>query len=110
MRELKRGGLAAGGMADRRRDGAILPQWHEPLALLREASFVILARPGWALDWHTLPPEFRSLEANVVPAPLIDIRATDIRDRVRAGKSIDYLTPPAVADYIQRRGIYLPQR
>jgi nicotinate-nucleotide adenylyltransferase len=85
---------------------AALPRWHEAAALLREVNFVVMARPNWAFDWHTLPPEFRVLQKNVVEAPLVDISATDIRRRVTAGEPIDHLTPPAVAQYIQTRGLY----
>ena len=85
---------------------AALPRWREPAALLREVNFVVMARPGWSFDWHTLPPEFRVLQNNVVEAPLIEISATDIRRRVRAGQPIAHLVPPAVADYIQSHNLY----
>ncbi len=84
----------------------ILPQWHQAEALVAEVNFVILARPGWAFDWQTLPEPFRSLQAHVVQAPLIDISATDIRRRVRQSLPIDALVPAAVAEYIARHGLY----
>ena len=85
---------------------AILPKWHEPLALLQEADLVVMARPSWSFDWHSLPEPFRRLRDNVVEAPLIDISATTIRKRVAAGQSIRYLVPDAVADYIAEHGLY----
>jgi nicotinate-nucleotide adenylyltransferase len=85
---------------------AILPKWHEPLSLLREAELVIMARPGWAFDWQSLPEPFRGLRANVVEAPLVDISATAIRRRVAAGLSIRYLVPEPVAEYIVAQGLY----
>jgi nicotinate-nucleotide adenylyltransferase len=84
----------------------ILPQWHEPLSLIRAARLILMARPGWSFDWDTLPPEYRPLQANVVPAPLLDISATAIRQRVRAGRPIDYLTPEPVVRYIRERQLY----
>lgn len=83
-----------------------LPRWHRADELIREVNFVIVARPGWLIDWSTLPPAYQSLRANVVDAPLIDISATDIRRRVKAGESIDGLTPPAVVQYIAERRLY----
>ena len=83
-----------------------LPQWRQPLELLSEVRFVVMARPGWTLDWSLLPPEYRDLRQNVVETPLVQISASDIRRRVTAGISIDYLTPPAVCDYIRNRGLY----
>ena len=83
-----------------------LPRWHEATALLREVNFVVMARPGWSFDWHTLPPQFRVLQNHVVEAPLLDISSTDIRQRVRAGQPIDHLVPPAVANYIREQHLY----
>lgn len=85
-----------------------LPKWHRPLELLAEVHFVIMARPGWSIDWQTLPSEYRHLKANVVEAPRIDISASDVRRRIAARQSIDYLTPPAVCRYIHDRSLYSP--
>ena len=84
----------------------ILPSWHRPYDLLREVELVVMARPRWSLNWEALPEAFRSLQANVVEAPLIDISATAIRRRVAGGRSIRYLTPDGVCDYIAAHGIY----
>jgi len=83
-----------------------LPYWHQPAELVREVELIVMARPGWKLDWQTVPGEFRALENKVVEVPLIDIRASDIRRRVAAGLSIAYLTPSAVSEYIRARGLY----
>jgi nicotinate-nucleotide adenylyltransferase len=83
-----------------------LPKWHRPADLLKEVNFVIMARPGWSLDWQTLPPEYRHLQANVVEAPLMSISSTDIRNRIAIGRSIRYLTPGSVCDYIFERNLY----
>jgi nicotinate-nucleotide adenylyltransferase len=83
-----------------------LPSWHEPDRLLEEVNFVLLARPGWSFDWDRLPKAYQHLRERVVAAPLIQISASDIRKRVREGRSIDYLTPPAVVEYIAEHGLY----
>jgi nicotinate-nucleotide adenylyltransferase len=85
---------------------SILPQWHEPLQLLREAELVVMARPGWSLNWDALPEPYRALREQVVETPLMDISATTIRRRVAAGRSVRYLTPDAVCDHIARRQLY----
>ena len=84
----------------------ILPKWHKPDELLREVDFVIARRPGSVIDWDALPAKFRVLRANVVDAPLIDISATEIRQRVRAGRPIRYLVPAEVEQYIRENHLY----
>lgn len=83
-----------------------LPKWHLASQLIQEVEFVIIARPGMELDWQSLPVEFHYLKENVVAAPLIDLSASDIRRRVAAGLSIDYLTPEPVCRYIRDRRLY----
>lgn len=85
---------------------AILPQWHQAEALLREVRFVVMARPGWTFDWGSLPPAFGALRGCVVQTPLIDISATEIRRRCAGGRSVDYLSPPGVCAYIAQHGLY----
>lgn len=84
----------------------ILPKWRAAEQLLIEANLVVMARPGFELDWSALPPAFRALRDHVVEAPLLDISATEIRRRCYAGESIDGLTPPPVARYIKQRSLY----
>lgn len=83
-----------------------LPKWHKWVELIQEAEFIVVSRPGVQIDWASLPDELAPLKDSVVAAPLIEISATTIRQRVRAGQSIDYLTPPAVVDYILKQRLY----
>lgn len=83
-----------------------LPKWHQPRQLLREVKFVIMQRPGHAIAWDLLPPEFQHLRAQVVAAPMIDISATEIRKRVANGELINELVCEPVAKYIAEHGLY----
>jgi len=65
-----------------------------------------MARPGIFIDFNELPPEYRSLERHIVEAPMIDISATDIRQRLKAGKSIEFMVPSDVREYLKRRRLY----
>jgi nicotinate-nucleotide adenylyltransferase len=87
----------------------VLPKWHKPDFLIREANLIVMARPGFEFDWDSLPSEFRVLQKNVVAVPQIQISASEIRARVAKGFPIDFLTPPAVCQYIRDRRLYLPE-
>jgi len=86
-----------------------LPTWRDPDALLREVSFIVMARPGFHLDWSSLGPEYQQLQQNVVEVPAVNISATGIRQKVANGQSIDGLTPHTVVEYIRRHRLYLPE-
>lgn len=40
------------------------------------------------------------------PTTPLDISATDLRLRAQAGRSLRYLTPPSVIEYLNRQGFY----
>jgi nicotinate-nucleotide adenylyltransferase len=84
-----------------------LPTWREPLALLDEVKFVVAARPGYDITWDGVDLPYRFLRDSVVDTPLIDLSASQIRQRVASNQPIDFLTPPAVIDFIRSRGLYL---
>jgi nicotinate-nucleotide adenylyltransferase len=83
-----------------------LATWHRAEELVELVTFKVMLRPGVTVDWKSLPIPFRRLEEQVILTPRIDISATDIRHRLAAGRSIDYLVPPAVAEYIRVNGLY----
>ncbi len=84
-----------------------LPKWHRVNELVKEVTLLILARPGVPLKWDELPANLREkLRNSTVPAPLVDISATDIRRRVREGLPIEDLVPPPVARYIADHNFY----
>ena len=83
-----------------------LPNWREARRLLDEVNFIVIARPGFVFEWEKLPAEFQVLKTHVLEAPLVDVSATEIRQRVRAGQPIDSMVPPAVARYIETHRLY----
>jgi len=89
-----------------------LPTWVEIEELGKLCRFVVGARPGFSMDKletleGKLPAEFiQNLKDNFIEMPLIDISASDIRQRVREGKSIRHLVPNEVLDYVRTNDLY----
>jgi nicotinate-nucleotide adenylyltransferase len=79
---------------------AELDQWHRATEIPGLARIVVFARPG-----SVVPASSKIHQTVRVPA--VDISATDVRRRVREGRSIRYLVPDAVADYVARHRLYL---
>ena len=81
--------------------------WRRYEELLQTCRFVSLTRPGFVLEDlnECLTPEQMAGIA-VVEMPLIEISATAIRRRCRAGQSIRYLVPEGVRAYIAKHALY----
>jgi nicotinate-nucleotide adenylyltransferase len=79
-----------------------LPQWHQIEGLARLVTFAVVARPNFT---RTRMP-MRRCRVRVVAAPLLEISGTDIRRRIREGRPVRYLVPPAVERYILRHRLY----
>lgn len=82
--------------------------WREPAEVARLVRIAVLGRPGrdTAAIIDEVKAEVPNVDAAPLEAPLIEISATAIRDRVRRGLPIRDLVPPAVAGYIADRGLY----
>lgn len=85
-----------------------LPGWHQAAELLKLVTFAVVARPGYHADMASLERQLPGVIDRVtfVPAPLIGISSTAIRQRVQASDSIRYLLPPSVERYIYEQGLY----
>jgi len=84
------------------------PNWHQAEAIAQECCLLVGMRPNYDLQavLEHLPDAIR---ARVQPVPMtpLDISASDLRQRIRTGRSIRYLTPPDVIEYIQQHRLYL---
>ena len=79
--------------------------WREPQQLLSLVEVAVVDRPGYAGPAPEAPfPGARGVRR--VGGPSLPISATAIRERARQGRSVRYLVPDAVADYIAARGLY----
>ncbi len=84
-------------------------RWRRPLRLLELCTLAVYRRPGvaeWSLEKLEAVLPGVSRRVVTVEGPLIGISATDLRQRAAQGRSLRYLTPPAVEEYIRRHRLY----
>jgi nicotinate-nucleotide adenylyltransferase len=77
-----------------------LGAWHRAGELPTLARIVVFARAG-------VPAPPSPLVSVTIQVPAISISATEIRHRLREGRSIRYWVPDAVAEYVARHRLYL---
>lgn len=103
----------------------LLHTWHEWEELFELAHIVVGYRPGYTLEerisstTETLRDHYHRRLCSVadmaqspnggvteLAMPKLEISATDIRRRVAEGRTIRYLLPATVADYINQHHLY----
>lgn len=105
-----------------------IDSWRDPARLFELAHFAVMTRPPVALlslaDWlphcirDQVEPSSDGLSAlhrhcdswiRLVDVPALDISSSEIRQRLRVGRSVRYLLPPAVETDVEKSGAYQPQ-
>ena len=99
--------------------------WRRWRSVLRSCAFVVMTRPGvrlgtpralgpaWRRSVHKMAPGERLDEGRLgppavflLPIDALPISSTEIRERVRRGRPLAGLVPPAVSAYIRAEGLY----
>lgn len=103
-----------------------IPKWREWERLTASVNLIVVTRPGHAVTADHLPADARARVVDardtkdaarllregeecfiyVVDEVYLDISSTEIRRRARDGESLEGLTPPGVAAYIERHNLY----
>ncbi|MFA5035430.1 MAG: nicotinate-nucleotide adenylyltransferase [Candidatus Margulisiibacteriota bacterium] len=84
--------------------------WRKPLELFKLCEFIVGTRPGSRIRTFRRLVKFPPLQKEVDKINLLELKeaisASDIRRRVRAGKSISSLVPKVVENIIKKEGLY----
>lgn len=85
--------------------------WKDYADLLRLCTFIAVSRPEYPLNklgeiTGKLSPELRT-KIHLLEIPALAISSTFIRKRAALGKTIKYLTPEPVEQYIKKHGLYI---
>jgi nicotinate-nucleotide adenylyltransferase len=83
-----------------------LHTWRDWQSLLGLVTLAVANRPGPKLGFAPVDPEVLRFPHRVVPLPMLDISATEIRERVARALPVDSMVPPAVARYIDLHQLY----
>lgn len=84
--------------------------WKDYKELLQKCSFIAASRPGYSFNKLKviLGPAFPMViqKVHLLEIPAMAISSTFVRRRVAQGKTIKYLTPEPVEQYIHKNGLY----
>lgn len=80
---------------------ATLHKWKNHELILRDYELYVYRRPGTpTAGWEQHP------HVHCFDAPMMHLSATYIRDCIKAGKSVQYLVPEPVFEYLDSSGLY----
>lgn len=82
--------------------------WYQPERLIEQVRLAVMQRPG-----AIVPPGIHARvlprldeRVDIIDAPSLEISSTEIVERLRQGKTVRYLIPQPVLDYIETTGVY----
>lgn len=82
---------------------ATLRHWYRIADLVRIVEFIVLARPGSAWDRGNLPEGAR---VHPIESHTFSVSSSELRERIRNGRSVRFLLPEGVASLIKTRHLY----
>lgn len=88
---------------------AYVDEWMDAPRLLRSCEFAAVGRGGFHSDMERKIAQLNREYGTVIhyiKAPELDLSSEMIRERLRCGKSVRYLMPQALIEYIKQNQIY----
>ena len=88
-----------------------MDKWKKPDVIFRETTVTVAFREGSSVEElkdkaKEYEEKFPGAQIIFLPVLNIGISSTDIRNRVKEGRSVKYLTPDEVSLYIDKKGLY----
>ena len=83
-----------------------ITEWHDYVKILSLSTVVVVARPGYIRDKIGKMDGVVRKSLIFLDVGMIDVSASEIRENAREGKSVRYMTPKAVCDYIRDKKLY----
>ena len=87
-----------------------LHTWHNAQELVGKCAFVVATRQGTVFNIDAVKNNFNVENRHNlirIETPALEISSTDIRDKIRNGRSIKYLVPELVELYIRKEALYI---
>jgi nicotinate-nucleotide adenylyltransferase len=84
-------------------------KWKDSAQLAQLTHFIAATRPGYPLDpscGEAGSGAFAAFDVSYMEVPLLAISSTQLRQRIASGRTIRYLTPSSVIEYIDEHGLY----
>lgn len=84
--------------------------WKKPLELFKLCEFIVGTRPGTKIRTFRRLTKFPPLQKEVDKIHLMELRenisASEVRERLKAGKSVSRFVPKVVNNYIKKHKLY----
>lgn len=88
-----------------------IEEWQRPEIIMKNATILASIRNGQskeALEQKALELAKKyNGDIKILTFPYIDLSSTDIRERIKTGKSIRYMLPDDTLSYIEKNGLYI---
>ncbi|MDO4542196.1 MAG: nicotinic acid mononucleotide adenylyltransferase, partial [Bacillota bacterium] len=83
-----------------------ITSWYKIGDLMEKCRFIAATRPGFEYDrdYH-LPPKYRE-RISPLQVTALAISSSEIRQKTGSGRSVKYLLPEDVEDYIKTHDLY----
>lgn len=87
-----------------------IDEWYKPQQIFDLCEIVVADRANKADDINKkiteLSQKYNNVKIHFINCPLIDISSSEIRDKVKNNKTIKYLVPSSVENFIYKNNLY----